>query len=70
MGFFIVRGLSSILEAVLWTYFIIVLAKIFTKDDSNPIIQAFLTRKPVFLDNAEFLKLSYFKNTHTNKSRK
>ena len=33
MGFFIVRGLSSILEAVLWTYFIISLAKILTKDE-------------------------------------
>ena len=33
MGFFIVRGLSSILEAFLWTYFIISLAKIFTKEE-------------------------------------
>lgn len=33
MEFFIVRGLSSILEAVLWTYFIVSFAKILNKDD-------------------------------------
>ncbi len=33
MEFFIVRGLSSILEAVLWTYFIVSFAKIFTKEE-------------------------------------
>ena len=33
MEFFIVRGLSSILEAVLWTYFIVSFAKILSKNE-------------------------------------
>lgn len=35
MGFFIVRGLSSILEVVLWTYFIVSLAKFLNKEETN-----------------------------------
>ena len=31
MEFLIVRGLSSILEAILWTYFIVSFAKILSK---------------------------------------
>lgn len=33
MEFLIVRGLSSILEAILWTYFIVSFAKILSKDE-------------------------------------
>lgn len=33
MEFLIVRGLSSVLEASLWTYFIISLAKILNKEE-------------------------------------
>lgn len=35
MEFLIVRGLSSILEAALWTYFIISVAKIISKEEIN-----------------------------------
>ena len=35
MGFLIVRGLSSILEASLWTYFIVSLSKILNKDETK-----------------------------------
>lgn len=33
MEFLIVRGLSSILEAILWTYFIVSFAKILSKKE-------------------------------------
>ncbi len=36
--------------------------KVFLKDSENPIVQAFNSQKPVYRDNVEFLKLSYFKN--------
>ena len=35
MEILIVRGLSSILEAGLWTYFIVSVSKIISKEDEN-----------------------------------
>ena len=35
MEFLIVRGLGSILEASLWTYFSVSIAKIISKEDEN-----------------------------------
>ena len=39
--------------------------KVFLKDDTNPIVKSFVSKEPVFEDNAEFLKLAYFKNNST-----
>ncbi|MBR1776248.1 diguanylate cyclase [bacterium] len=36
-------------------------SKVFLKDTENPIIQAFSENKTIFMDNTDFLKLSYFK---------
>ena len=36
--------------------------KVFLKDDTNPIVQAFNSKKPIFQDDVSFLKLAYFKN--------
>ena len=40
-------------------------SKIFLKNDSNPIIKAFNTKKIQFLENSDYLNLSYFKNYAT-----
>ena len=36
--------------------------KVFMKDETNPIVEAFNTKKPIFKDDVSFLKLAYFKN--------
>lgn len=36
--------------------------KVFMKDDSNPIIQAFNSQKAIFQDDVSFLRIAYFKN--------
>ena len=36
--------------------------KVFLKDEENPIVQAFNTQQPLFVDDVSFLKLAYFKN--------
>ena len=43
MEFLIVRGLSSILEASLWTYFIVSMAKILNKEETK------FSKKQIFL---------------------
>ena len=37
-------------------------SKVFLKDIENPIIQAFNEKEIIYKDNADFLKLAYFKN--------
>ncbi len=39
--------------------------KVFLKDTDNPIVEVFNTRKPIFVDNKDFLKLAYYKNYST-----
>ena len=39
--------------------------KFFLKDTLNPVIQAFTSRKPMFIDKQEYLKLFYYKNCST-----
>lgn len=39
--------------------------KIFLKDDYNPIIMAFNSRKPMFVNHQDYLKLFYYKNCST-----
>ena len=36
--------------------------KVFMKDSTNPIVEAFNTKQPIFKDDVSFLKLAYFKN--------
>ena len=36
--------------------------KIFMKEEDNPIVEVFNTRKPLFKNDVSFLKLAYFKN--------
>ena len=40
-------------------------SKIFLKDESNPIVQVFLNQKMQFVENQDFLRLSYYKNYST-----
>ncbi|MBQ7765151.1 diguanylate cyclase [bacterium] len=39
--------------------------KVFLKDDENPIVQVFKTREIQFIENQNYLKLSYFKDYST-----
>lgn len=39
--------------------------KIFMRDTDNPIIQVFNSRKPMFVDKQDYLKLFYYKNAST-----
>ena len=40
-------------------------SKIFLKDENNPIVQVFLNKKMQFVENQDFLRLSYYKNYST-----
>ena len=39
--------------------------KVFLKEDDNPIVEVFNTRKMQFIDKKNYLKLSYYKNYST-----
>lgn len=39
--------------------------KVFMKDEENPIVQVFKTKKMQFVENKDYLKLSYYKNYST-----
>ena len=40
-------------------------SKIFLKDENNPIVQVFLSKQMQFVENQDFLRLSYYKNYST-----